>query len=443
MGNRRVFITFLGISTYSMCNYILDTKHKVTKVQFVQEALVRLLCRDYCETDRIFVFLTKEARSKNWPVLIERLGQTGIEAGIEGVSIPDGSSEEGLWQIFSIVVKQFERGDRVIFDITHGFRSLPMLCMVLLQYARMMKEIEIEGIYYGAFDARDGSNNAPIFDLTSFATLLEWTSAVQEFVRHGNPTGIAELLFSEAKVRLATSKGNDDEAKIWRDIGKSLDSIGWQITTCRGAEIVKGKSFANIGQRLGGCEEPDVPPLFRPLLDRIKEKTGSFAHDDVENCLEAVRWCITHGLVQQGLTMLQEGIITILAEMFGLDWGKLKDRELISGAIHVKNKNSSLDKWDNALQERVGLVKRIHADALVEKLAPIFDQLSKARNDINHGGVLTEVDKRARGAEKLSKTLADSFRDVENILGDVAERDLPENTEDSGERALNGRGRSK
>jgi len=419
MSNRKVFITFLGTGKYTTCNYTLEGKGKVDEVEFIQEAMARMVCKDFGPDDRFCVFLTNAAREKHWPKLEKRLADCGLRAKIKPVSIPDGGSEEELWHIFSTVVDQFEQGDRVIFDITHGFRSLPMLGMVLLPYARLLKDIEVEGIYYGAFEARNG-DNAPVFDLTSFVDLLDWTAAVQEFVRHGSPDGIAELLKGEAGPRLGASRGNDPAARTWRDLGGCLDRIAGQIATCRGEEIVAARSFGHLKQRVAECSGIDVPPPFRPLLKHIDAKASTFAPEQDRNCLEVVRWCLEHGLVQQGITMLQEGIVTILANRFDLDWGREEDRGLVSGAINVLGRKISREKWSSTLQERPELVERIHADSLVVELAPVFDRLGQARNDINHGGFLQERGNEALGAPVLAERLECCFREVEKILGNVA-----------------------
>ncbi|MFP7756014.1 TIGR02221 family CRISPR-associated protein [Thermodesulfobacteriota bacterium B35] len=430
MSNRKVFITFLGTGKYTTCNYTLEGKGKVDEVEFIQEAMARMVCKDFGPDDRFCVFLTNAAREKHWPKLEKRLADCGLRAKIKPVSIPDGGSEEELWHIFSTVVDQFEQGDRVIFDITHGFRSLPMLGMVLLPYARLLKGIEVDGIYYGAFEVLGpafkvkempmAERNAPVFDLTSFADLLDWTAAVQEFVRHGNPAGIADLLKGEAGPRLGASRGNDPEARTWRDLGNCLAEIAGQITTSRGAEIVKGNYFGHLGERVAECSGIEVPPPFRPLLDRIAEKAAPFGRDQAANCLAAVRWCLEHGLVQQGLTMLQEGVITILVERFGLDWGREEDRELVSGAVFVLNKGTPRKEWKQVLQKRPELVERIHADTLVRNLAPVLDRLGQARNDINHGGFLQEAGREALKAPVLIERLECCFMEVEKILGNVA-----------------------
>ena len=107
----------------------------------------------------------------------------------------------------------------------------------------------------------------------------------------------------------------------------------------------------------------------------------------------------------------------MLAERFGLDWQSLDDRELVADAIHVKGRNIPEEEWKPALAARPETVRKIIADPLVGAIAPVFDRLSKARNNINHGGFLEPKD-----ATGLQRTLEECFSDVERVLrGNVAE----------------------
>lgn len=427
---RNLFLSFLGNNWYIPCNYVLG-ETKINNVRFVQEALVRLLCADFKKTDSIIVFLTEEARAKNWydsqdnnhPVsgLESILDDMGKGDMVVPVDIPDGRSPEELWEIFIRVFAAINDNDHVIFDITHGFRSLPMLGMVLLNYARLLKNITIAGIYYGAFEVLGPAwkvneipieeRNALIFDLSDFATLLAWSSGVQEFVRHGSPAGIAELLQQAAKPRLGASKGKDNAAKIWNGVGHHLKEIGGQIATCRGREIAGGEAFARLRSYLGQCAGfPDLPAPFRPLIDTIAAKVEPFHENDLENCLRAVEWCIEHDLTQQGITLLQEGVVSLIVQRHGLDWKLEKDRTLVSEALCVMGKKILEAEWRGELKMRPDLARQMITDPLTVNLVKEFDKLSKARNDLNHGG-FTEP----KQAKAMKKTLQETYAAISEV----------------------------
>ena len=125
----------------------------------------------------------------------------GKQTNVVHIPIPEGADEKELWEIFNIVVDQIQDNDRVLFDITHGFRSLPFLTFLALAYVRNVKSgVEIERVIYGAYEAVERSNpRKPVFDLTPFVGLLDWLGAVTMFQRTGDARPIAELLSSTQK----------------------------------------------------------------------------------------------------------------------------------------------------------------------------------------------------------------------------------------------------
>ncbi len=69
----KAFFSFLGTNKYINCNYKYR-EQKIENVNFVQEAMIKIFCRDYTPSDKIIVFLTKWAREINWNDTSERKG---------------------------------------------------------------------------------------------------------------------------------------------------------------------------------------------------------------------------------------------------------------------------------------------------------------------------------------------------------------------------------
>ena len=155
---------FLGTADYLPCNYLLNGR-EINNVRFVQEAIASLLCKDWTEEDRIVIFLTEDACSRNWTDnsqidpngkilqregLKSRLESLNLKAEIHPKDVPNGQSESEIWEIFDIVFNQINSDDEVIFDITHSFRSLPLLVTIILNYARILKKIkkQVADLYY-------------------------------------------------------------------------------------------------------------------------------------------------------------------------------------------------------------------------------------------------------------------------------------------------------
>ncbi len=426
----RKLLSFLGTNRYVASYYYLNGQG-IGPVTFIQEALVRMLCKDWHENDRICIFCTKDAEERNWQDkaesqranfengLYSRLLALNLKPKIEKISIPEGRSEEEILNIFQIVFETLEENDHIIFDITHSFRSLPMLNLVVLNYAKFLKNIRLEGIYYGAFEVLGNpreveknipleKRNAPIFDLTPYAKLLEWSWAVSDFVRYGHTKHLKELVEEKINPILAQTAGADKTAKALKKLVKALDNLSNNILCNRGKKILEQQSFEELIEDL---ETAELLPPFRPLLKKIKEKTAGFKQDKIKNGFVAAKWCLDHGLIPQGITILEETIISFFCEKYGLNMQKKDDRELISQVIQVRANNLPKNEWKGILKRRQEIAEKIF-QTLPEEVCKFFKNLAQVRNDINHGG----FNKDARGYQKFNQHLKDFLQEAHRLI---------------------------
>jgi CRISPR-associated Csx2 family protein len=404
----RTFLTTLGINPYLDCRYRLrDTLSAITP--FVQEALASTLCSDWSAEDRILVFCTEEATSKNWLDQSEanphgnfdvglqtRLHQAPTSAAIARVPIPGGSTEAEIMEIFQTVADVLEKEDEVILDITHSFRSLPLLHGVILNYAKVLKGIRVSGIYYGAFETLGRLDDvrkvpveeriAPVFDLTPYDALLDWARAVDGFVSYGSTKSIQELVTKKIAPILTETQGQEGTARGLRDLLNRLHPMAMRILTARLPDI---ENFTSLEEQVSALKGQTLLPPLSPLLDLIVEKTQPFAAPSPEEKgFAAVEWCIAHNLIPQGYTLLQEAIVSGSCRLFGYDSTVSEKRDFITALLNVEGKKAHRSEWREPLESR-----RKDAEAILaccgpafQALASSFSRLTGLRNDINHAG---------------------------------------------------------
>ncbi len=429
-------LAFLGTNDYLPCNYLLNGK-KVENVRFIQEAIAGLLCKNWNEEDRIIIFLTEEAKNKNWvdngqkdrdgkslqrKGLKHRLESLKLKANIYVQDVPNGQSEDEIWDIFDAVLNQINDSDEVIFDITHGFRSLPMLMITILNYARVLRDIKIRGAYYGAFESlgtlhevekMGKDRNAPIFDLTPFIHLFDWATAIDNFLIYGDAKEINVLTKEEITPILRETKGKDKDAQNLKDLGVQLERLTELIQTSRARNIIDF-DFEGLKDIISHNKGSRLNPL-NPLLDRMLEKIKDFENNDIENGYAAVKWCIEHNLIQQGYTILQETMISeIVAKYYGENEIIDKDkRGIVSQAINIKRGNFREGEWNEPAKNHRDEVQKIIND-LDDELIKIYDSISQYRNDINHAGFINP-----HKPENLKRKLKENYKklkgDVKNV----------------------------
>ncbi|EJF54479.1 CRISPR-associated protein, TM1812 family [Saprospira grandis DSM 2844] len=405
---RKVFLSFLGTNNYLACNYE-NSKGKIENVRFVQEAILQLECSQFTEEDRVFVFCTAEARKKNWVDLDEEKGlgqdparladpvldRIGLYSRLvelknsgklqatfdqEPIFIEDGFSEQEVWKIFEAVYKVLEEGDEVYLDITHSFRFMPMLSIVLMNYAKLLKGVTIKSISYGAFEKLGPAyklksvpvedRNAPIVDISSFAELQDWTNAVREFKKYGK---------TESFVSLA--------AGAYSELAEKIKAVEQSINTNRGRRIYQGDIFKELNQVLDRLKEIDPKPL-QDLVRIIQNKVSEFdGHKTLDNGKVAVEWCIDHQMTQQGITILDELVTSVLCEkIYGSKSIKnAYKRNLVNAMFYVVKDNLPVSKWSDVLKGRDAEVNQFR-DIVDLELVELKRDLSLLRNDINHSG---------------------------------------------------------
>lgn len=398
-------LTFLGTTTYKECMYKFEEKTHASA--FVQIALAQIFA-----PQDVYVFLTggeQGSRNRNW----EGNQRTGHIKGLKALSadlstikfhpvdIPDGRTEEELWDIFARLLEQIEDGDEIIFDITHSFRSLPLIASACIQYVRALKKITLRGIYYGAFEAQDSEGIAPIFDLTTFVDLMDWSQAVHAFTTSGHIAGLKKLLQNEATPLLKASKGQNIEGQGLRDLSTQLDALAQDLATCRGQNIYTYNHRKKLITSIETLkQEPSLVAALKPLLDLLEENIqsraiqGSEATRIVRRGFEAVHWCLDHGQTQQAYTFLQETIITYVCLIRGKNYQDRDTRKECALALI----NASQRKASQSAKEQEWV------QGLPEEIFKEYDALSKYRNDINHCGIVETIP-----AKKLQQRITNSF----------------------------------
>lgn len=414
-------ITFLGTGDYKPVVY--EYKQKVIQSSFVQIALA-----EFFRPEEVVVCVTEEAKQQNWlgnqkqesdghraKGLREAAREALPDIPFYTIDIPNGQNLEEIWQVFSILEEVINTNDVLIIDVTHAFRSIPIVALACTQYLGLLQNVSLEGIYYGAFEAKRKSENtyiAPVFDLTAFAELMEWSQAVTIFEQFGEMGGIKKLFDREVDPRRKASQGQDREAKLLRDIGHGLNTASVRSATCRGRDIYKDPIFERISEKLTELEDTFATgKAFGPLLDRIRSKLQSLEctdqgfSDEVRRGFEAVNWCLEHNLVQQGYTLLQENTITHFCQLCDLDAYRRAEREMVSSALGrlywIPKEQWTAKDLNN--EQEINRVQQMAGESVFK----VYDKLSKLRNDINHAGIVQPIK-----PEKLISELRKSKEDL-------------------------------
>lgn len=380
------FISFLGTGNYTEVPYF-DRDGNIFKTKYIQSALIQKYHATLNAAEsQIKLFVTQDARKTHWDqpnTLKDELQAVAPQASISAVDISPVTNEQSIWMLFNTIYNEIEENTELIFDITHGFRSLPLVSLVIINYARFLKNISIKGIYYGAFEGKT-EQGVPIIELTQLDQLLQWNNAVYSFLHTGNAAEINILTNRHAGQLLRET--NNITIYTENSLAKALKDIWPILSTCRSKDIINGEAFIKIKDIVKEIETRKIINIIplNTILNKIKDVVTHFETNSVANILVAVELCITYKLIQEGITILQEGLITLLLFSIGIDeYFNREYREAVSRYFAfldqpgIKDNPIHDEKYHFAAE-------RLSNRPIVLSLKTPFNKLRDIRNDINH-----------------------------------------------------------
>src|SRR5690606_38021296 len=180
---------------------------------------------------------------------------------------------------------------RIVLDVTHGFRSQPVLATAALEFVQAQRLRATPGrsddgiayqIVYGAWYLRDEPGIAPTLDLTHFVEVGKWNRAIDAFVRFGRADDLSHLL--ELLARRPDVRARKQKAPRFRKLAQALRDFADGLVTARVPELLNGLA-RRVEQELSNCRSglvELVPPLTGQL-DRIGSWIGPMQCDTLES----------------------------------------------------------------------------------------------------------------------------------------------------------------
>lgn len=403
--SRKVFLSFLGTGNYKNCNYFFGTQ-KIDNVIYIQEAVSRIFCNDWNNSDAGFVLTSSAAKDKHWQKLKNRLQD--LPFLVNNVDIPTGSCESEIWDIYQKIIDIIKENDEILIDITHGFRLMPIILSSAISYLESIKNIKIIGIYYGAFETLGNPNeiekkpiedrNAPIFDLTLTSTIQKWAKAAEIFKKTGSVEQIKNLSLKEVDYIMEETKGKNQEAQQIKDVVSELNKFTNSIETCRSKDFVT-EDFSRLKTNIKDLKKLNIVKPLEGILENIHKNVTNFQDDIFENSFAIINWCINYGLIQQAYTYLSETVITFFMKLdYGFDkiWDR-KIRENVSKTIFSYFREEANEEDLLIIKNSINWLSKIDEKVFYTKM----DLLNKYRNDINHCGYRNDPHDYKKLTEKI------------------------------------------
>ena len=434
--SRKVFISFLGTNNYVQCRY--DINGAVSEpVRFVQEALIEHWCKYWTEQDKILIFCTsKETTGENGSKEInwldngqprvteesEKIGlqhrlqdlqtRIGLKAQIEEHDIEAGFSEAEIWRIFDAVVAKLQTDDKIYFDVTHTFRSIPLFSIVLFNYSKFMMDTKLVSIMYGAFEKLGpafkvkeqpvDARVAPVIDLTNIARLQEYNQIASSLKDFGKVKQLKEAI---------ASYHEPASDQTIRNLAESIAKLDEYIATIDLKELKSGKFIQQFRNYYKNIRKKKI--LVKPIsniLDELYKETEDFVEESSYRNIEAaINWTIKHDMLMQAYPLAEEYLILRVANMFeefrpprlsSKDY-----RKFISDLLGAPNDDFILKNWKYNLASFPDVADELSNDILIQELRPLYDPVRQSRNTLAHGNGAIKYNELKKGIPDIIKCI--------------------------------------
>ena len=317
------------------------------------------------------------------------------------------------------VFEAIDNNDEIYFDITHGFRFLPMLVLTLSFYAKFLKGIRIASVTYGNYESRNKTTDiAPIIDLTSLPAVLDWSFAAGQFVDSGSVKRLCELCDAELKPILRDPNRRDESTILLNKYIKSLATLVDDLYLCRGANIIDASTIKSVKERATENAKTFISPL-NPIFKKVNESLEPFdPNSNVMNTIYAARWCFEKGLYQQSATILQEGIVSFFASRHNIQLVNESERGFINIAFAYLADSTILEREESIPDK----VNEILTDELLgdRDIVNKFSHLTRIRNDYNHSGMRSS--QVPMQPTKIKRAIEECLRFFEDYFAECSEK---------------------
>jgi len=308
-----------------------------------------------------------ESSAVSEALLTEPAARLGARLGlrVECLLIDYARTDAEQVQVLRGLAAHLRPRDRVVMDITHAFRHLPMLALVAARYLTRTQNVEVAEIYYGALEMTE-SGVTPVLQLTGMLRMLDWVDALSAFEKGGDYGSFAPLLQAEGL-----------DAALAREL--QVAAFMERITNSQGA-----CEHLRTSSRAIAAHDGTISGLFVEHLQRRLAWTRANTRGEREVSLAQI-W-LERGDYLRAVIFLQEGLIT---------------REVFTRALP-----------DNDLRARAEARDHLRHNTQ-------FQQLEQIRNALAHGErassrwletVLKDENKLLQFLRKLLKALPQATR---------------------------------
>lgn len=429
--NRVVYISFLGTGFYDEVQYRWKDV-RLNPTPYAQEAeLVDILAN--APPDVVLIFGTATSKAAHWEAQRGYSAKSKTFGNAQGpglgprlsrytpefVQISEALSPAHQWGTFEELLKRIHDGDELIFDMTHGFRAVPVVFSSAMHFLRLTRNIKLRHVFYGAHD----SDPPEIVDYRDFYAVQDWTEAVSRLVDDADASKLAALASDGGALSL-----------LGKDASALAQSLAELTAAVRDVDLQQVGPIANRAIATIQAAEAEATGAGKVLLGLVQDKFAALAtmgpssgrYDAQYFAVqrELIGLLLQHGLAMQAYTAMSEYIASLgLHEAGGL--GLVKDHrgrrhaDVFGVMVEVDPEVSPwrFDKERSGYQTTLEpWYARLEREGLLRRLRAVATAIKPVRNGFAHGWT-----GRVRDGQDVARCGRDALGQLEQITLEINE----------------------
>ena len=287
--------------------------------------------------------ISEENRGKLEAYLSERFG-IQVLIRLHTDKIDDNTAKE-LFECYAEVTEIANKDNDILFDITHGFRSMPVLLYQSLQYSLSLSNDRDVEIIYGELDLIDKAKGYAR-SLSSYWNYSELSSALKIFENKLDGFKLADLI-----------------AKDWEKVSKTIKRFSEIVQTNFALQIF------DVARQMKNAlaSYPQNAPSWLNKVKEVLESICTFVDEKnkAKSLYRYSEFLYAHKLNVQAIITLQIAVEVSIVSKYG------EEKNL-----------GDYDWWQNTGRSKLNGIK----DDNWKELGNPLTNLEAFRNQIAHGG---------------------------------------------------------
>lgn len=328
IGGKDYTSSFVADALYE--HYNIDHLYIIGTVKSMWEEIYTIFCKklNYKLDNDYTLELAIKASESNWKSDLDSLDLDQFKKTFQGkitpVVIPYGLNKSEQVQIFNELVKilkQVDTNGQLYLDITHSFRSLPLIAQSAIQYVQEVLDFDFRAkVTYGMLDITRELDYAPLVDVSIVSEFAEWTKAAHSFKDYGKGYLLVEML-------------EDENPGLAKKIKEFSDVVGINYISDAKNQLNQLENIYKNDEVKNDIAKLVIPDVIKKFVDKlkpVKNNNGVFQY-------YLSLWHGDHKNFALAYIVFVESILTFACEQSGKKWNNKEHREFIKGKIVKKN----------------------------------------------------------------------------------------------------------